>query len=238
MRTTPRNSHTGKKIYLYLFQVIAIFHVIMIAAGQEDLAFYSKPLLIPTLFLYFISNHRLSAFRELIAAALIFSWIGDVLLMFVYKSSTYFLLGLSAFLIAHVFYILFYHKVRLKENIQSRWWLVPVVAVYYAVLISFLFPRLGTMRVPVPVYGIVITFMLLLALHMLFLRAKAAGTQMAFGAILFIISDSILAFNKFYQPFEQSGWMIMLTYCVAQLLIVMGALRYIFPQTPLSPTTR
>ena len=47
------------------------------------------------------------------------------------------------------------------------------------------------------------------------------------GSFLFIISDSLLAINKFYQPFGYAGIAIMLSYGIAQLLITLGAVRYI-----------
>ena len=47
------------------------------------------------------------------------------------------------------------------------------------------------------------------------------------GALLFVISDSSLAINKFYIPFEYAGIIIMLTYALAQLFIIEGASRYI-----------
>ena len=83
------------------------------------------------------------------------------------------------------------------------------------------------MKIPVLVYGIVISIMFLLALHMLFIKNKNAGKMMMFGALLFIVSDSILAINKFYQPFEYAGIAIMLSYGIAQLLITLGAVKYI-----------
>jgi len=45
--------------------------------------------------------------------------------------------------------------------------------------------------------------------------------------VLFVISDSVLAINKFYQPFEAANVIIMLTYGLAQLFIVTGAIRYL-----------
>ena len=83
------------------------------------------------------------------------------------------------------------------------------------------------MKIPVLVYGIVISVMFLLSLHMLFVKNKEAGKLMMFGPLLFIASDSILAVNKFYEPFEYAGIAIMLTYGIAQLLITLGAVRYI-----------
>jgi uncharacterized membrane protein YhhN len=53
---------------------------------------------------------------------------------------------------------------------------------------------------------------------------------MMLGAVLFVVSDSLLAINKFYSSFELAGVLIMLTYGMAQLLIVTGAINYIRKQ--------
>ncbi len=108
----------------------------------------------------------------------------------------------------------------------SRWWLIVPVVIYYFGIDPLLSSYLGEMKLPVRVYGIVISIMLLLALHALFMKDKVVGKMLAAGAILFIISDSILAINKFYQPFEPAGIIIMLTYGLAQVLLVVGAARY------------
>jgi uncharacterized membrane protein YhhN len=147
--------------------------------------------------------------------------------MFQERSSVFFLLGLSAFLIAHIFYIIFFHFLRLAENIKSNAWLLLIVVLYYAVLISILSPYLGDMKLPVRIYGIVISLMLMLALHTLFMENKAHARWFISGAVLFVLSDSILAINKFYYSFGAAGILIMLTYGVAQLFITEGAIRYI-----------
>jgi uncharacterized membrane protein YhhN len=217
-----------KRVIFFLFILCLLADLVATGWQKGDWRFFSKPLLMPLLTGYFLlSVSPGSVLKKYITAALVFSWAGDVLLMFEGKESVFFLLGLSSFLIAHIFYILFYHQVRVKENIKNRWWLLIIVAVYYAALISLLYPYLADMKIPVPVYGIVISFMLLLALHMLFIRQKTAGRWMTAGAVLFILSDSILAINKFYQPFSQAGFLIMLTYGLAQLFIITGAIQYI-----------
>ena len=83
------------------------------------------------------------------------------------------------------------------------------------------------MKAPVLVYGIVISFMFMLAMHMLFIKKRIAGKWMVIGALLFVISDSILAINKFYQSFEMAGILIMVTYGLAQFFIVEGASSYL-----------
>ena len=218
-----------KEYWLIIFVTVLVAHITGIQVTNELLQQFSKPLLIPILAGYFLSQTKSigAVLSKWILIALSFSWAGDVLLMFVPKNDIFFLLGLSAFLIAHIFYILFFHHVRVKENVKGNPWLLIVVVVYYAALISLLSPYLLDMKIPVLVYGIVISFMFMLAMHMLFIKNKSAGMWMMVGALLFVISDSTLAINKFYQPFATAGVLIMLTYGLAQLFIVIGAIRYL-----------
>ena len=189
----------------------------------------SKPLIVPALIGYFItavSPNLPATFKKAVIAALVFSWLGDVLLMFQPNSEIFFLLGLGSFLIAHLCYIVFFHQVRVRENIAPKPLLLIPVVLYYATLINILLPFLGNMKIPVLVYGVVISFMLLLAMHTLWVKTRSPGQWMMLGALLFVISDSILAINKFYQPFELAGVLIMLTYGMAQFFIVKGAVKY------------
>lgn len=228
-----------KNGWLFLFTAVLITNLTGIFLSNETLQFISKPLIIITLIGYFIVAVKgaVSGFKKWILLALSFSWLGDVLLMFQQNDELFFLLGLSAFLLAHIFYIVFFHRVRIKEAIAGRRWLLLIVVVYYAVLISVISPYLGSMKLPVRVYGVVISFMLMLAMHMLFLGNKRAGSLMMIGALLFVVSDSVLAINKFYQSFvyedsfrEIAGVAVMLTYGLAQLFIVEGAIQYIRKQ--------
>lgn len=147
--------------------------------------------------------------------------------MFQQNDDLFFILGLSAFLIAHIFYIIFFHQLRVKENVKGNAWLLLLVVVYYAVLITLLSPYLHDMKLPVRVYALVISFMFMLAMHMLFIKNKIAGRWMMTGALLFVISDSVLAIDKFYQSFAIAGALIILTYGLAQLFIAEGAIKYI-----------
>lgn len=219
----------NNKTWILLFLFTLNIHIASMYLPLLLLEQITKPLLLLILINWFITatSRHAYKYKVWVTLALSFSWLGDVLLMFQFKSSLFFLLGLSAFLIAHVFYIFFFHKIKTSEPIASKGLLLLPVIVYYATLISFLYPHLAEMKVPVCVYGLVISFMLLLALHLLFIRNKIAGRQMAAGAIMFVISDSVLAVNKFYYPFEIAGIIIMVTYGLAQLLIVSGALAYI-----------
>ena len=220
--------YVKKKYWFLLFGVILTGELIGIQLQNITIQVFLKPLIIPALIGY-LDSRLLSITKGLskwILGALLFSLAGDVLLMFEEKDSIFFLLGLSSFLLAHIFYIVFFHQVRLKEKIKSNPWLLVAVVIYYAALVTLLTPSLADMKIPVLIYGIVISFMFMLAMHMLFIKNKSAGKWMMIGALLFVISDSLLAINKFYQSFEGAGILIMLTYGLAQLFIVEGASRY------------
>ncbi len=71
----------------------------------------------------------------------------------------------------------------------------------------------------------VISIMLLFAYNGYLVWKNPGNLYVFIGAIVFVISDSILAINKFYTPIEKSSFFIMLTYLVAQYLIVIGVLK-------------
>jgi len=100
-----------------------------------------------------------------------------------------------------------------------------LVAAYGVSLVQFLFPHLGDMKIPVIVYAVVICMMLVFSLHVFTKINRPANLLFVTGAILFAASDSLLAVNKFYKPFEFAGALIISTYCAAQLLIVLGVVR-------------
>ncbi|HEV8284792.1 MAG TPA: lysoplasmalogenase [Chitinophagaceae bacterium] len=218
-----------KIVWIILFLFVLFANLLAIYLNHEMLRFISKPLLVPVLMFYLLSQTKYihSILKTWVILALFFSWIGDMLLMVEEKKPIFFLLGLSAFLIAQVFYIIFFHNIRMKEYIRGNALLLLVVVVYYSALMSIVSPSLGSLKLPVRIYGVVLSFMLMLAMHTTFSKNKKAGLWMMFGAILFVISDSLLAINKFYATFNYSGIIIMLTYGLAQLFITEGAVKYI-----------
>ena len=218
-----------KRLGIILFLILLFIDMAAVYFKNEPLRYISKPLLMPLLIGYFIFNTRpfISPLKKWIVFALIFSWVGDVLLMFESMSPDFFMSGLVAFLIAHFFYILFYESIIRRENLKKNyWWFIPVL-IYYVSVIYILSPHLGEMKLPVRIYGIVISYMLIQALQTARIKYQNAAGLMIAGSVLFITSDSLLAINKFHSSFEYAGIAIMLTYGIGQLLITLGAVRYI-----------
>lgn len=219
-----------KQSWIIIFFIVLLTDIAGIETGNEILQYIFKPLICPVLIGYFLFsvNGINTQLKKWIIAALFFSWGGDVLLIFQGQKNIFFLLGLTSFLLAHIFYIVFLQNIRLAEKTHSNILLLLIVVIYYAVLISWLSPYLGDMKLPVRIYGVVISLMLLLAMHMLFIKNKISGKWMMIGAVLFVISDSVLAVNKFYQPFSGASLIIMLAYGLAQLFIIEGAIKYLY----------
>jgi uncharacterized membrane protein YhhN len=136
--------------------------------------------------------------------------------------------GLIAFLISHIVYILLFNKQLKYKNRKNKaifWIGVTCIIVYLFTMISILLPSLGDLTIPVFVYALVISTMLLFALKGFLNWEEPGNWYILIGAIAFISSDSILAFNKFYAPIVLSSFLIMITYLLAQYLIVVGILK-------------
>lgn len=214
-------------LWLYLFLLVSMLDIFFTANGKSELRIYSKPLILITLWIYFYFNSieiKGSLLRKSISAALIFSWMGDVLLIF----PNLFLYGLGAFLMAHICYIIGFKISQTNPFVVGqvnfiRLFFVNLPIYILAAFVYFLInPGLGTMKVPVVIYLIVIVMMATTARERYQKTIPASFWQVFIGAMLFMVSDGILAINMFFKPFPESGVLVMGTYVVAQLLIVMG----------------
>lgn len=215
-----------EKQFSILFFVIVLFEIITASTETLQMAHYiAKPAIVISLIFLFIktSGGISKSIKRITILALGFSVLGDILLMFVDQSPHFFTSGLVAFLLAHIMYILVFLRHRNKR--QSMVGFVILLLVYASGLFYLLKDGLGDMLIPVIVYMIVILSMATSA----FVRKGIVNTNsynlVFIGAIFFMISDSILALNKFYQPIPFSNINIMLTYALAQFLIVLGILK-------------
>lgn len=219
-------------IWLYAFLAATIADLTFLIEGNSSLRFYSKPLILLGLILYFyqiskpISTTLLS---KSILAALIFSWIGDILLMW----PSLFVYGLGSFLMAQICYIIGF---KLAQNtilrreevnfIKSFFYNLPIYIA--AALVFYLVnPNLGNLKIPVIAYILVIVSMVATARDRFKKCSPASFWQVFIGAVLFFVSDGIIAISRFFRDFPESGILIMGTYATAQLLIVMGIRSYL-----------
>jgi len=205
------------------FWLLSLLDIVGISCSFEPLHYIAKPLLVPALILLMF-NAPGGPGKKLLLAGLIFSWMGDVFLMFENRYPLFFIPGLVCFLTTHVFYIIYFLNIRPEKVslLKKQPLLVVPVLAYGTGLVWFLFPHLGNLTVPVIVYATVICTMLICSMHAYAKLDKGPANAFLLGAASFVLSDSLLAINKFYQPIPFAGIWIMLTYCAAQYFIVTG----------------
>lgn len=146
-------------------------------------------------------------------------------------NALYFLAGLSAFLIAHILYAIAFNMVRdaaATSVLRHRPWLLLPLVLYLAAFVSVLYPALAVdFRLPVLAYALIIGTMVTFALNR-YRRVSDSSFALVFGgALLFMVSDSLLAVNMFlcHGKLFMAGLGIMATYMAAQYLIAKGMAR-------------
>lgn len=223
-------------IFLGVFALDAISNLWAEASHNVLLIYLTKPVLITSLLLYFYCKTLgvPSRFRTLMLFGFLFSIAGDTLLMFVEQSSNatqFFIAGLGCFLITQVAYTLaFWNYPNAKTGLLARrpWMALPVV-LYGFGLLSYLWPDLPSdMRIPVGVYGVVITTMAVAALHLNGRLEKQVFIELFCGVLLFLFSDSCIALDKFksaYISLPEPRLVIMITYLLGQYLIAQAAIK-------------
>ncbi len=212
-----------KKITL-IFWILASLDILGIVTELKPLYYIVKPLLIPALILLLFYADTEVPGKKLLLTGLFFSWVGDVFLLFESNYSLFFIFGLASFLTTHIFYILYFLRIQ-SANIsllKKQPILIALVFAYGITLVWQLYPWLGDLKLPVIIYAAVICSMLLCSIHVFLKVNGRSAIFYLLGAAAFVLSDSLLAINKFYQPFAYAGIFIMLTYCAAQYFIVSG----------------
>jgi uncharacterized membrane protein YhhN len=187
-----RAEYHGPRYHVYLFKPLTMVFILLIAvqAGWPDFSRYTV----------------------VIIGGLLFSLAGDVFLML---PSDRFIPGLVSFLVAHLFYIAAFTS---EIGFGLSWRLLPC-AIYGILMFSILAPHLGKMKLPVVVYVVVILVMAWQAWERWSQIGQSTALLAFLGAVLFCVSDSALAVNRFRERYKSAQALILSTYFAAQWLI-------------------
>jgi uncharacterized membrane protein YhhN len=205
----------NKIIPLIAFVLFSLIDFYGIYLEKQLMVNFAKPMLMITLFWYYYSNTK--QLNKYFVLGLFFSFLGDLLLLG--TGEVYFIFGLLFFLIAHVFYIIMVLRLiparKPKDFIMAG---VPFLLLFL-VLMNVLFAGLGSMKIPVIIYAMTISFFCIVSL-LLYLQSKTKiSLLLLVGVLIFISSDTILALNLFYKTQSFYPLLIMMTYVLAQYLI-------------------
>lgn len=203
----------------------------------DEIKNITKPFLVGSLLVwvgYYAKRHGLGKFSRWLIAGMALCLLGDVLLIFQAVDAMWFTWGLGAFLIGHIAYSVSFTRTHRSDHevalLKQKGWLLVLVAGYAVYFFSRISPSLGTMVAPVMLYTVVISVMVLLALNRYGKVCDRSFWPVAAGAAIFVVSDSVLAWNKFVVPLDFSHLYIMATYGSAQFLIAIGGIFQIVDQ--------
>ena len=191
-----RAEYKGPRRQVYVFKPLAVALVILIALQTKHTT----------------ATH----YRQLIVAGLICSLAGDVFLMLPRER---FVAGLVCFLFAHLFYIAAFTTDGART--LSVWGAV-ILVLYGTLMLRLLWPHLGKLKAPVSVYVAAILLMAWQALNRWMAMGETGSAWALAGALLFVASDSALAWNRFRAEFKSARVVVLGTYFAAQWLIALS----------------
>ena len=223
------------RILPVIFWGVLVTDCVLILQGLHDYRMFTKTLLVPVLLIgiYAASQetkHRTS--KVIIILAFCFCFLGDFFLLND-GSLVNFIIGLSSFLIAHLFFIYFFLRLK-KFSDKYRLFLFANTFFILLYIAALLFAcHTGIMRsnleIPVGLYAFILGLMLLTAIHTINNKSlqKLAKFYFITGAVLFVISDSLLALQKFALDIRYGGVLVMVTYAAAIFMLYLGAVRFL-----------
>ena len=212
-------------ILIFIAELIAVYY----SWRFEWLEYITKPLILISLIGFIlVSTKGISCkFKRLLLVALFFSWGGDMFLMIDEQYPVLFIFGLGSFLVSHLLYIFAFnqtaHPPLNVPLIKKHPWIIFLLIVFGSYVFKKLQPGLGEMVVPVIIYLAAILAMFVFALNRWGKVSNQSFLWITIGALFFILSDSILAFDKFHEHITNAHLIIMATYMFAQYAIVRGA---------------
>lgn len=213
---------------LYLVPLLAIAVILLIHAEfrkDQRRIYVIKPLCTLLVIAMAVLSLRLPAHNSTyslgVLLGLLFSFGGDLALMF-QENRRAFMLGLVLFLLAHVVYALVFARLggpSPRDVLSAAILLLAGVGFYL-----LLRPNLGRMRLPVIAYIVVISIMVSRAVSTLAgpVLSSRQAWMVTGGAILFYISDVILAAARFWRPWCYHR-ISLAFYYAGQMLIALAA---------------
>ena len=151
---------------------------------------------------------------------------GDVILELDDNNKDYFIAGLAAFLLVHLSYICAFTSEAVQYTSVLAFIFI-IIGIYYAAMMSVLLPAVETdLVLPIIVYGLVISTLLLFgaARYTSTSHSYTHGSKLSslIGSLIFILSDTILALDKFAFRLTSAKTIIMVTYYIGQTFIAIS----------------
>ena len=209
---------------LVIFLLVLLMHCLSIQVEMTQIRNTTKIILVPLLMIHLLINRSLRVLGYLPLIALLFSWIGDILLLG--DEPAFFLSGMIAFVMTHVCYSFTFLKIKQVTHKDRSYFVFPLLGLLLFGLLVFFYLKddLGSYLLPILLYMVFISLMASLAIHT---RTNVKIQTLSLytfipGALLFVLSDALLAVNMFKMQHIVIEVLVMLTYGLAQFFITRG----------------
>lgn len=208
-------------VLLCIFVYASVGNLMAWSYNKPMWVLLTKPLLMPVLAIYYVLN--CVTVEYILVFALLFAFLGDFFLIWPQKK-IFFMAGLMFFLIMQLLYIIFITT----KQVTSEMFSLPVMLSALGFLIVGIFIYLNLykflkeMKIPVLVYMLVILTIGYLCFVNMLGNLNRFNLLEFLGALFFIVSDTILAFDSFKKPVKMANLWIMSTYINAQLFLFAG----------------
>ncbi|MCL2782877.1 MAG: lysoplasmalogenase [Propionibacteriaceae bacterium] len=201
-----------------VYCLVAIVNLVSAAFFKETIRKLSKACLMPALVVcYLLGPQHILIW---VIAALIASWIGDILLINK-DNPAFFKLGLAAFLISHALYIVAFLTLAGSLNVFAL-----IISVILAIPLTLAILKLvnanASMKIPVTAYAVVIVLMSVSALQLMLVRPGHASVIVFIASLIYIFSDSLMAYLLFHNKPKYFNVITMAPYIIAQGAIILG----------------
>ena len=207
-----------KLIFLIILGVVSIVYLITLKFKPGVFQFILKGLLMPVILCIYIFGIGTADIFWPVVLALVFAWIGDILLLKI-TNILWFKLGLASFLIGHIFYCIAMYGFIRPFNILAFVISVIIAASFGVFIFKYIKPS-KQMKIPVIAYEAIIMVMVIFALQLFLSQMSLFGALVFAGSLCFVTSDTLLALKTFRR--KKFYFAVMITYIAAQLLITLG----------------
>jgi uncharacterized membrane protein YhhN len=215
-------------IWLVLALVAALFEAAAVQRNARKLEFFAKPAVMIFLLVWLYATTGIRGDALWFGLGILFSMVGDIALLS--ASNRMFMIGLIAFLLTHIFYLVGFKNELLNLSVWS-FLLMFFIFINGLRLLRRIAAAMRTkgengLVIPVVVYGLIISLMLYAAMSTIYDPAwtNAASALVSIGALLFWISDLFLAWNKFVSPIKNGRVPSILAYHLGQIGLIAGVI--------------
>jgi len=220
-------------VFTWLFFALGVADIVALNSITQDSIFtaenYSfhvvfKPLLMASAIFFLMKYLSHKNHHNWVLVAFLYSLLGNLMFMAHELNPLFLVSGLTAFFLVHWSYIIYFHR---SANVKtsSNWTIHGLqifVALFMVGLYIAMYPNLGGLWLPVMLYSIILTVMVVVAFSRFGRVNFSAFLYTSIGAVAFLISDCLFGYHRYIDTIPFASSLIAGSYCVAQYMILKG----------------